>query len=171
MLTKEEREKNIRATQAKYALTEKGKAVGKKAQKKYNVTAKRKITMKLYEASEKGKQRRRKFNNSFKGTIYTLYSGARHRAKKHNREFSITKEWLEKKVKKGVCEVTGVPFEYDNKKEYKSAPFIPSLDRKNRKIGYTPRNTQVVINAYNIMKWEWSKKDLKKLIEIVKNKL
>ncbi len=109
-----------------------------------------------------------RYKKTDKYRIQKLYNAARARAKKNNRVFTITKEWVEEKLKKGECEVTGVKFSYTKKRNYVSAPYTPSLDRKNSKLGYTKRNTQIVCNFYNIVKWNWDKADVKKILEILK---
>lgn len=109
-----------------------------------------------------------KYARSEKGRITQLLKSARKRAKKNDREFSLTREWVEEKFKKGVCEVTGAKFSFIKKEKYKSAPFVPSLDRINSTKGYTPENTQMVCNFYNICKWQWDKKDLKKILGFLK---
>jgi hypothetical protein len=110
-----------------------------------------------------------KYKNSGKGRVTQMLKSARRRARKNGRSFSLTREWVEEKLKAGVCEATGAKFSYHKKEKYKSAPFVPSLDRINSSRGYTPKNTQMVCNFYNICKWQWDKQDLKKIIKILKS--
>jgi len=89
-----------------------------------------------------------------------LLNLARSRAKKSGLEFNLTKEWLLPKLEKGTCEVTNIPFTLSITG---NGPFIPSLDRKNPKIGYTTDNTQLVIFCYNCAKGNWSHSDVIKM--------
>lgn len=110
-----------------------------------------------------------KYAISKKGRVTGLLKSARKRAKKNGREFSLTREWVEKKIESGVCEATGAKFSYIKKEKYKSAPFVPSLDRIDSTKGYTPKNTQMVCNFYNICKWQWDKQDLKKILSYLRS--
>ncbi len=94
-----------------------------------------------------------------------LIKSAKKRAKKNGREISISKEWVKERLEKGVCEVTGVKFLYNKKEKYKSAPYVPSLDRIDSTKGYTPDNTQVVCNFFNICKWQWDHEDFTKILK------
>jgi hypothetical protein len=47
--------------------------------------------------------------------------------------------------------VTGLAFVLDQQ----GHPYSPSLDRKHEDFGYTPENTQAVVNAYNCAKGSW----------------
>jgi hypothetical protein len=63
---------------------------------------------------------------------------------------SITKEWLEDRLKKGVCELTGLPFDFSGRGKFSRQPYAPSVDRKDpQNPDYTPENTRVVLWAVN----------------------
>ena len=56
-----------------------------------------------------------------------------------------------KKIQKGKCELTGLPFDLSTPQNTKNNPYSPSLDRidsKNK--NYTPENTRVVLSAVNM---------------------
>lgn len=121
----------------------------------------------LESTKAKNRERVNKTNQTKKGRVYVLYQNAKQRAKKNGRDFSITQEWVKKKLEKGVCEVTGTLFSY-RKEGHNKAPFSPSLDRKNSKLGYTKRNTQLICSFYNILKWNWNKKTVTEILNILK---
>ena len=86
-----------------------------------------------------------------------LINLARSRAKKSKLEFDISVEWLLPKLELGTCEVTGIQFTLLC---HGNGPFMPSLDRKDPKIGYTKNNTQLVVFSYNCAKGNWSHNDV-----------
>jgi hypothetical protein len=66
-------------------------------------------------------------------------SDARRRAKSMNVEFTLTKAWFIEKLQAGRCERSGILFDYEP-----GSPWVPSPDRLNSTIGYTPTNCQMV---------------------------
>jgi DNA-directed RNA polymerase subunit RPC12/RpoP len=84
-----------------------------------------------------------------------LLSTARRSAKKMNLPCTLTKQWIEERLKRGVCEVTGVQFDF-NSSGKGIRKFSPSLDRQNPKEGYTEKNTRVVVWIYNLWKSNYS---------------
>ena len=80
-----------------------------------------------------------------------LHINARHRAIKNNAVCTITEAWVQEKIDKGFCELTGLPFDLSHCYESKNNPYAPSLDRidsKNK--NYTPDNVRVVLSFINI---------------------
>ena len=71
-------------------------------------------------------------------------------------EFDLTREWAEEKIEAGVCEVTGLQFEYSKDGKDRFQPFIPSVDRIDSSKGYTQDNCRMVVWIYNMAKAEWS---------------
>lgn len=63
-------------------------------------------------------------------------------------ECSLTIEWIKGKLLAGVCEVTGIAFEF----ERNGNPFFPSIDRIDSSKGYTPDNCRVVLWIINTAK-------------------
>jgi hypothetical protein len=98
------------------------------------------------------------------GRARHLFNGARTRATKKGLEFSIDLAWVESAIGYGVCQVTGLPFEFGNKR------FAPSLDRIDCSQGYTPSNTRVVVWAFNCAKGDGSDSDLRKLMEALRDR-
>lgn len=80
-----------------------------------------------------------------------LFVGAKRRAVEFSLPFTITREWVRARLEKGVCEATGIPFSGPST----NRAFIPSLDRKDPALGYTPANTQVVVFIHNCARNNW----------------
>lgn len=86
----------------------------------------------------------------------TLYYSARYRAKKKNIPFELSLNWIEQKLKEGICECTGISFEI--KKYSKRIGFSkvnklsPSLDQIIPSAGYTVDNVRMVCDQFNKMK-------------------
>lgn len=75
-----------------------------------------------------------------------LLASAKNRCKK----VTITSDWIVEKLKQGVCELTGLPFDLSKHDNFVKNPYSPSLDRIDSKLHeYTPENTRVVIWAAN----------------------
>lgn len=80
-----------------------------------------------------------------------LFLAAKHRAIKNNAECTITQTWVQEKIDKGVCELTGIAFSLESEETTKNNPYSPSLDRidsKNK--NYTPDNVRVVLSFINV---------------------
>lgn len=85
-----------------------------------------------------------------------LFRSARERSKIRGWDFTITREWLRRKLEAGVCEATGLAFANGN---YKGAghsdPFSASLDRRDSTKGYTPENCRLVLWGLNMALSQW----------------
>ena len=78
------------------------------------------------------------------------------RAKSLNLPFDLDEHWLANKISLGVCDATGIEFDFNTKeRNYKTNPFRPSIDRHDSSSGYTKDNTRVVVWMYNQAKNEW----------------
>lgn len=82
------------------------------------------------------------------------------RATKSGRTITIDLAFVVERLERGVCEVTGLPFDFTS-----NSPFVPSLDRRDNAQGYTPENTQVVVLMYNSAKSAGTHDDVMKLCE------
>jgi hypothetical protein len=85
-----------------------------------------------------------------------LFNSAKLRSKKFGGVVSITPEWIEEKILKGKCDLTGLPFDLTPVENNHVNPYAPSLDRidsKNR--NYSIENTRVVLSAVNAALNEW----------------
>jgi hypothetical protein len=111
-----------------------------------------------FERARKRDQRRyseqRKSDPRHRASI--LLNSSKKRAQKRGLDHSLDLEWIYKRLKAGVCEVTGIPFKFDycyqNDGQGQQRSFSPSLDRIDPEKGYTKENTQLVVWVYNAAK-------------------
>lgn len=89
------------------------------------------------------------------GRASKLLAAARARAKASGIPVTITREWIEEKLKAGNCEATGVPFDLSPTGYGNKNPWAPSLDQITPGAGYTPENVQVVCWIFNVAKQQW----------------
>lgn len=88
-----------------------------------------------------------------------LLTLAKFRAKQKGMEFSLREEDISDALAAGVCELTGIPFNFEDGRTWDS----PSLDRIDSSKGYTPSNVRVVLYCLNVMANTWGEN---KIIEI-----
>lgn len=74
------------------------------------------------------------------------------RSKIKNAEFNLPLERIVEAFENGVCERTGIPFDFSSPTETHFNFFAPSIDKKNPFGDYTIENVQIVCNAYNFGK-------------------
>ncbi len=90
--------------------------------------------------------------------IKTLYSRSKAGAKARGIEYALTIEDIEVIYarSKGYCELTGLAFfMMRDSKEWKSNPWVPSIDRVSSSGGYSLENCRLVCNAVNRALGEW----------------
>lgn len=116
----------------------------------------------------------------------TLYYGAKTRHKKlifkkgsslrfgkrvytadqYSKESLLTKKWIREKLLKGICERTGIKFDYSSPKNGQATnPLSPSIDRIDGYRPYSESNCQMVVWAYNRAKGEGTDEELLLLAE------
>ena len=146
----EQRKRWIEANR-RYRKTEKGKAAAKRAESKRST-------------SEKRLNYRQEYLASFIGRAYNLRRGAKQRALKYNLPFDLTVEWVEERLSKKVCEITGLPLQLITTETYGTfnniQPFSPSIDRIIPKLGYIQENCRIVCNIFNQCKMHWTDADV-----------
>lgn len=89
-----------------------------------------------------------------------LFENAQRQAEKRGKSFTIQFDDVYDRVRKGVCERTGIPFDT---RRGKRLPFRASIDRVDNDRGYEPDNIQLVVLIYNMAKFEWSDADVIRL--------
>jgi len=83
------------------------------------------------------------------GKAGQLLGSAKSRAKAKKLEISITKEWILKKLEFGVCELSGLPFDFSPTGKTNRNPFSPSIDRIDSNKGYIQDNCRLIILSMN----------------------
>jgi hypothetical protein len=110
--------------------------------------------------------RSKKFYESMKGRALTLFKSATDRGDQYE-EFDVTVEWIEEKLRDGVCEVTGIPFDFGKHSTYSKNPFAPSIDRKDSTKGYTKDNVRIVLWQVNLMRGEMTDEEVLEICKAV----
>lgn len=93
---------------------------------------------------------RGKYTGSLRHRAGALYQRARYRAEAKGLDISISPEWVEEILKQGVCQATGLPFDFSL--GHIRNLYAPSLDQVVAGAGYTKDNTKVVLFGYNAAK-------------------
>lgn len=110
---------------------------------------------------------------SIPGKSSRLFSSCKRRAKTSGGIVTIDRDWIEKKLEEGVCELTKLPFNFSNRGKFTRQPYAPSIDKKDAKNpDYTPENSRLVLWAVNCAMSEYGLDImfpiLKKIIENAK---
>jgi hypothetical protein len=102
-----------------------------------------------------------------RGRAIALMSDARHSSKKRKLKIDISNDWVEEKLKKGVCELTGIPFDFSPSKNTYLNKCAPSLDRINSNKGYTKDNVRVVLCAVNNALGQYSDEEILPILKVL----
>lgn len=101
-----------------------------------------------------------------------LLRAARKRARDKGIPFQLRQSWIQERIDKGICSVSGKTFEYNGYKEGTN-PNQPSLDRIDSAKGYTEDNLQLVCTWYNwaknVMTDEQTLQNFRDLLEYKSN--
>lgn len=87
---------------------------------------------------------------SYRATV--MLTQARRAAAKKGLPCTLTKEWIQDRLENGVCEVSGVPFDFGETSLKHRNKYGPSLDRQSSNLGYTVENTRMVVWIFNLWK-------------------
>lgn len=112
--------------------------------------AKNKEQWKKYRETQKKKENTEPWHRAGRLMVWV-----RARAAKNGMDFDLDREWVEKKLSVGVCEITGIKFELGRTDSGRFNPWGPSIDRINSSHGYTKDNCRMVVWIYNMAKAEW----------------
>lgn len=165
----EEQKQRRRDLQKKYRSTEeyraKRRAYENSTRNNPEHRAKKKEYQDKYVTTEKYITRQKEKFVSPNGRAKLFYKTIKRRATSFQIEFNLTVEWLEERLIKGVCEVSGVPFELDTYGKGHDKFYSPSVDRIDNSKGYTIDNCRMVLFAFNAGKHTGSDSDFIKLIQ------
>ena len=122
-----------------------------------------------YVHSKQKNENWKKYASSEKGIVTLLLSNARDRAKRTGKSFSIDKEWLLENIRKGKCELSGMPFIFEKgvSGNYRANPFGPSIDKIDPSLGYTKENCRIVCFCVNMARSDWGDDNLIKMCEAI----
>lgn len=132
--------------------------------KKYKKSPKGRLQQSNYRQTDKHKETYRKRFSSPKHRANHILSSIKRRAQLKDLAFNLTQDWIESKLKAGVCEVSGIPFQLDTVGTGCPQFYSPSVDRIDNAEGYTESNCRVVLNAFNSCKGIATDKDVSRLI-------
>jgi hypothetical protein len=76
-----------------------------------------------------------------------LFLNTKHSASSRKIKFELPYEWFDERIKSGTCELTGLPFQYDTR-----SLWLPSPDRIDNTLWYSPDNTRMICWGLNAMK-------------------
>jgi hypothetical protein len=117
----------------------------------------------------------RKKKDPIKHATRMLYNSAMQRSKKRGTPFDLTREWIQERLDRGVCEISGIPFFFNDVwftgGRHLASPFIPSIDQIHPGEGYTKQNTQIVCFIYNTAKSVFKHEDVITLAKALISKI
>lgn len=87
------------------------------------------------------------------GRAMRLISSTKLRCRKKSIAFNLTTDWLVERLTRGVCEVSGLPFEMDARKG--RSPLSPSIDRIVPSLGYVEDNCRLIAFSLNAAFGNW----------------
>jgi hypothetical protein len=137
----------------------------------YREKRKQRALSKTCDQKQRDLNRSRDFYKSHRGRALTLIKSAERNAKRKKLAVDIDFDFVHQKLIAGVCEVTGLPFDFKKPSLTKKNSYAPSLDRINPAIGYVKDNVRVVIWQFNMMKGEISDVELLNLCNLIREKL
>lgn len=110
------------------------------------------------------------YKRTTRGRAVVLHGNARLRSRKRNVEVFITADWIEDHLKRGTCELTGLPFSFEPPPEgLTRRPDAPSVDRIDKTKPYTPENTRVILWAVNCALAEYGTETMLPILERMVN--
>lgn len=87
----------------------------------------------------------------------TMHRRALDRSRRRGHAMDLTFDEVIEIAKRsgGRCEVTGIPFTWENETSCNTPPYSPSLDRVDSSLGYTKNNVRLVCNCVNTAMGAW----------------
>jgi hypothetical protein len=90
---------------------------------------------------------------------------------RRNIEYKLTIEDILPAVETGVCQLTGIPFDFSPHLHKKFNPYAPSIDRIDNERGYAPGNVRVVLWLVNAALGECSDEEALPILKSLVNSL
>jgi hypothetical protein len=126
-------------------------------------------TNNLWLAEERAKEAIEKYKNRYnpsevvevpKAYVTKIFYAALHRANKKGAQFTLTKDDVDNLFARsgGRCEITGLPFSFENPDLHSKRPFVPSIDRIDCKGIYEAKNCRLICLAANVAINEWGER-------------
>jgi hypothetical protein len=102
-----------------------------------------------------------------KAYVSKIFYAALHRANKRGAQFNLTKDDVDNLFARsgGRCEITGLPFSFENPDLHTKRPFVPSIDRIDCKGIYEADNCRLICLAANVAINEWGEKVFSKVAQ------
>ena len=111
--------------------------------------------------------------STLNGRAKILVNNAKIRSRKKNLDFDISVADVYEKIVTGVCEFTGISFDYSYGKDRFLNAYSPSIDKIDSKKGYTKDNIRLVLTSVNRALGEDGEDEmlpiLKAMVEAIEN--
>ena len=104
---------------------------------------------------------------STQGRARQLLKTAQYRSEALDVPFGLSLGWIVERLDRGVCEVTGLPFDMGQPEGTRHNPRAPSLDRIRPTKGYTKTNVRVVVWQFNSARNEYGDAALLELAQAI----
>lgn len=102
------------------------------------------------EIKQRQRERRREYNARPAAKALALLTSCRLRAQKKALPFDLTLDWISDRVIAGVCELTGLPFDFGSVPNgWTYNPRSPSVDQIIAGAGYKTSNCRVILTSLN----------------------
>jgi hypothetical protein len=101
-------------------------------------------------------EQQKAYRTTPRGRALQMMQGIVSRSRKRLSDTTLSIEWLEAKLARGVCELSGLPF--DLSRDGIKGPYAPSIDRIDSRVGYTPENCRMILWALNTAFSWWGEK-------------
>jgi hypothetical protein len=99
-------------------------------------------------------RKRRRHRNSPAMRARVMRQGVKDEARRKGIEFDLSLEWFETRLKVGVCELSGLPFDFERGGKT-AKPNAPSIDRIAPGGHYTETNCRMILFSINRALWNW----------------
>jgi hypothetical protein len=100
-----------------------------------------------------------RYRSNVEHKVKLLLKGAKRRAEAREFEYELDWDWVHSQLdkQKYKCALTGISFEWKDKF------YGPSIDRIDSSVGYTKRNTRIVLVCVNVMLSDWGEHVLRRV--------